>query len=206
MNDNCCQAGDEIFFGRYPQDCRQNDAPIAWRVLDVKEDRALLLSKDILDAQPFAGEDGAVFWYRCFLRGWLNHEFLPRAFSPEEIARIIQPEDTEYRDIDELLWEQFGMEDTTETIRDAVFLLSYEDILHYFPGENTLFCPGASAPGTEWARAQAETDDMCWWLRSASAQAGYVNIVSPVNSVGACIDAKETRHGVRPALWLKLDR
>ena len=123
-----------------------------------------------------------------------------------EIARIIQPEDTEYRDIDELLWEQFGMEDTTETIRDAVFLLSYEDILHYFPGENTLFCPGASAPGTEWARAQAETDDMCWWLRSASAQAGYVNIVSPVNSVGACIDAKGTRHGVRPALWLKLDR
>ncbi len=204
---NHLNIGDMILFGRYPQNSADRSEPIAWRVLDTRDGRALLLSKYILDVKPFAGENGSVFWGYCFLRDWLEKEFRPRAFTPEENARIYQPEPwPEARwEMDELMWENFRMEDATECMHDAVFILSYNDILEYFPGENPMFCPGASAPGTTWVNAQADVTDLCWWLRTASAKAGYVHIVSPVNSVGACIDAKGTLHGVRPALWLRTD-
>ena len=198
--------GYTIYFGNYPQDSSGETAPMAWRVLDVKEGRALLLSRDILDVQPYAGDDGSVFWGNCFLRGWLENEFRPRAFSPEENALVFQPEDPAYGDTDELLWEQFGMEDMTESVHDAVFVLSVDDILRYFPGENSLFCPGASARGTEWVEERTNGESLCWWLRSSSDRYGYVQVVSPADSIGACGMPRETLHGVRPAFWLRTDR
>lgn len=204
MSENRLNAGDVIRFGNYPQGHHGLTMPIEWCVLDVREDRALLLSRYILDFRPFAGENGDLFWGDCELRNWLENEFRIRAFSAEESARIVRPERS-YEDSDRMLWQLFRMEDVTENIPDTVFTLSYPDILHYFPGPNNLFYPGASAPGTEWVREQADSESLCWWLRTASAQNGSVNIVSPFNSVGACMDARGSCHGVRPALWLRTD-
>ena len=203
--DMLLRIGDEIQFGHYPQGAQGQILPIEWRVLDMREDRALLLAQRILDVQPFAGEDGGVFWGHSRLRGWLQDDFMPRAFSPAEMERLYQPEQREYQDGDMLLWQLFGMEDAVECVHEAVFVLSQADVLRYFPGQNTMFCPGASARPTQWVRGQQGADDLCWWLRSSSAESGIVYIVSPVDSVGAAWDARETCHGVRPALWLRLD-
>ena len=197
--------GDVIRFGHYPQGSQGQVMPIEWRVLDVQEDRALLLAQDILDVQPYAGEDGSLFWGDCHLRGWLENDFMPRAFSAEELNRIYQPEHPGNQDIDRLVWQLFGMDDAVESVHDAVFVLSNADVLHYFPGEDAMFCPGASARPTAWVREQQDAEELCWWLRSASSQSGIVYIVSPVDSVGASWNVQETRHGVRPALWLRLN-
>lgn len=192
-------AGDTVRFGRYPQGSRGQTAPIDWRVLDVREDRALLLAQRILDVQPFAGEDGSLFWGDCRLRAWLEEAFTPRAFSAEERARIFRPVLTEYSDVDRSLWRLFAMDDVTESVREEVFVLSYADVTRYFPGESPLFCPGASARTTDWVREQEGMDEMCWWLRSTD-PSGLMRVVSPADSVGAGWQ----RQGVRPALWLRL--
>ena len=74
--------------------------PIVWRVIDVKDGRALLVSRDILEIRPFHPDDepiggsdfikGAyrVSWNTCELRGWLNGVFWNEAFTGEEQARI----------------------------------------------------------------------------------------------------------------------
>lgn len=199
-------AGDAICFGRYPQGSQGQIMPIEWRVLDVQGNRALLLAQHILDVQPFAGEDGSLFWGDCRLRAWLEEEFMPRAFNAEELGQIWQPEQSRQLDGDMILWLLFGMDDAVESVQDAVFVLSYADVLHYFPGKDSMFCPGASAQPTDWVRAQKQgADDLCWWLRSASAQSGIVYIVSPADSVGASWNVQVTCQGVRPALWLRMD-
>ena len=199
--------GETVFFGRYPQGPNSEIMPIEWRVLDVQDGRALLLSQYILDVRPFAGEDGNRFWGFCGLRGWLNREFLHRAFTPGETERIAQSENPDYDDHDVFVWELFEMEDTTDGIRDRVFLLSYTDVQRYFPGEQEGFLSGASAGATEWVYHQYEDEadpmGMCYWLRSASAQSDIAYIVSPVDSVGAAMGVQWNRHGVRPAIWIR---
>ena len=197
--------GNEIQFGHYPQSSHGQILPIKWRVLEVKEDRALLLAQNILDVQTFAGEDGDLFWGNSHLRSWLEEEFIPRAFSPVEADRIYQPENPGYQDFDRILWEQLGADDAVEHVHDSVFVLSYADILNYFPGENSLLCPGAYAQPTEWVEEQQNTNDLCWWLKSASAKSGIVYVVSPADTVGISFPTQENPQGVRPALWLKIN-
>ena len=66
------QIGDMITFGRYPQDADGRELPIEWQVLDVQDGRALLLSRYILDVQPYAEPGGSLFWGESHLRAWLQ--------------------------------------------------------------------------------------------------------------------------------------
>lgn len=85
------QSGNPVFFGRYPQGAKGEVQPIAWQVLEVKEDRALLLSRYVLDMQPFYSEAGCVRWIDSTVCQWLRETFLPTAFSQEEQAEIYYP-------------------------------------------------------------------------------------------------------------------
>ena len=84
--------GETVTFGHYPRTAGGLDlAPIEWLVVDYDESssQALLLSRDILDAQPY--HDGwmeEVTWETCTLRKWLNNDFRNAAFTPEEQAAI----------------------------------------------------------------------------------------------------------------------
>ena len=207
MNENN-KIEDTVFFGKYPQGGRGEIMPIEWIVLDRKEDRALLLSKYILDMQTFAWPDTKNFWGFCRLHDWLKNWFMNRAFSPDETARIIQPVELEYSDNDVFLWEFFNMDDVTNSMRDPVFLLSAADAELYFPGSEEGFLTGASAEPTEWVKKEYPDDmnefGISYWLRSASAESGFVYIVSPADSIGAALNSHKIRQGVRPALWIKL--
>ena len=85
------QPGNPVSFGRYPQGAKGEVQPIAWQVLEVREDRALLLSRYVLDMQPFYSETGCVRWIDSTVCQWLRETFLPTAFSQEEQAEIEQP-------------------------------------------------------------------------------------------------------------------
>ena len=83
--------GDVITFGRYPQTASGADStPVKWIVLDIRDNKALLLSKYGLDAVPYNDDNNsAVTWETCTLRTWLNDTFLNAAFTQEEAEAIL---------------------------------------------------------------------------------------------------------------------
>lgn len=87
--------GDIVTFGAYEQD---NDAsngkePIEWIVLYSQDGELYLLSKYVLDAQPYNTGNR----YACSLQSWIKADFAEAAFTAEEsdeIARVgLLPED-----------------------------------------------------------------------------------------------------------------
>ena len=200
------QPGSQVSFGRYPQGARGEVQPIAWQVLEVKENRALLLSRYVLDMQPFYSEAGCVRWIDSTVCQWLRESFLPTAFTQEEQTEIYHPAPNQDPNEDFLTWLLFG---GGERIDDPVFLLSTEEVKQYFPNENGRFCSGATAQMTPWVLANhpdihERNQNVCWWLRSSSNQSPFAFIVSPVDSIGFSMIDPNNRQGVRPAIWVKI--
>ncbi len=121
------KAGDHIFFGHYEQDndLTNGPEPIEWIVLDVKDGKALLLSKYILDAKPFNEELNDHVWGTSSIRKWLNDEFMNDAFTDDEQAAIIVTK-VDNRTFQNENWYN-GADDTL----DLVFLLSYFEATKY---------------------------------------------------------------------------
>ncbi|MGN1020957.1 MAG: DUF6273 domain-containing protein [Aristaeellaceae bacterium] len=199
------QPGQEVTFGRYPQGAGNEVQPIAWQVLEVRDDRALLLSRYVLDAQPFYTEAGITRWIDATVRQWLQETFTPAAFTRQEQKLIWHPAPKADPNEDFLDW----LRGEEERIDDPVFVLSQGEVLQYFPSENGLFCTGASAAMTPWAEANFpdvyQVDGKaCWWLRNTFNQMPFAFIVSPVDSIGASMIDPHNCQGVRPALWVRL--
>ena len=70
-----------ITFGKYEQDNNVGNGreDIEWLVLDVKDNKALIISKYGLDCQPYNASQAEVTWENCTLRKWLNDNFLSKA-------------------------------------------------------------------------------------------------------------------------------
>ena len=73
-----CKVGDIVKFGNY------HGEGIEWQVLDVKDDKVLLITKYGIDSKLYDEEYGEANWEKCSLRNWLNGEFLNKAFNKEE--------------------------------------------------------------------------------------------------------------------------
>ena len=199
------RTGETIRFGRYPQTSDGRRLPIEWTVLEITEDRALLLSRCILAVQPFHMEAGSIFWNSASLRIWLNHDFLKEAFSDEELGRISHSESHADLPLEEELWREHNVETETEYLSDRIFLLRWNDINRFFPAENPMFCPGASTEPTDYVKTRSDSEqDLMWWLRSSFPAMPYASSISPVNSIGFSAISPDNLQGVRPALWLKL--
>lgn len=178
------QTGDNVGFGG-----------INWRVLDVEENKALLLSEFILFYRPFNDVLGPIHWDESTLRQYLNNEFLEN-FSPEEKARIAVTRNTftETRvESGEFVWYVPGGEDTD----DLVFLLSRSDVGRYF---GSVFARRTTNTG--WLN-RCEDSDMWWWLLDdGGAQFSNYTIMQNGQFGGAHVDFWWI--GVRPALWVEL--
>ena len=62
--------------------------PIVWDVIDIVDNRALLLSHYILDYKPYNETEDRPVWEQCSLRKWLNTEFYDTAFDSYEKMNI----------------------------------------------------------------------------------------------------------------------
>ena len=67
--------------------------PIEWVVLDVKDGKAFVISKYVLDKKRFYTRDeyianDNVFWEDCIARDWLNSVFYTEAFTAEEAHSV----------------------------------------------------------------------------------------------------------------------
>jgi len=177
-----------------------------WRVLDMLDDKALIMTEDVLEARPYYNTLTDMTWETSTLRKYLNGRFY-NAFSLEERALIIE---TVVRNPDNL-W--FGTEGGNDTA-DKVFLLSLEEADQYFGGSGD-YLNEVRQGENEWFVSNAYDGDRVatysdrsygyWWLRSPGGvcnRAAYVYYDGQVSVYGTSVSL--TNIGVRPALWLRL--
>lgn len=198
--------GDYIKFGKYEQDNNTSNGQedIEWLVLEVKDGKALVISKYALDCQPYNQTWTEVTWELCTLRTWLNGEFYNSAFSSEEQKKIAKTTVTADKN------PSYSTNPGNNT-EDKVFLLSISEAEKYFKSNEARKC----AP-TAYAKAKgvyinssyttAGGKAACvWWLRSPgyfSSSAAYVFNVGSVFHDGSYVLYASS--GVRPALWINL--
>ena len=195
--------GDIIEFGSYEQDADAGNGPepIAWRVLAVEDDRALVISQYALDARPYNTKYVDVTWETCTLRQWLNEDFLNEAFSEEQQEMIL------LADILNEDNEEFGTVGGENT-QDQIFLLSIKDAEKLFDSDEDRM-----VKATEYAVEQGAYisegygERTCvWWLRSPgclSNYAAYVYVDGSLFYLGHGVSLVD--FCVRPALWINLE-
>ena len=85
------KVGDIITFGNYWQgkDKSAGKQPVEWQVLDVKDGKALVISKYGLIKHEYNKEHICVTWETCTLRKWLNYAFIKDIFSAEEMKAVM---------------------------------------------------------------------------------------------------------------------
>ncbi len=190
--------GDTIYFGRYPQKADSGVSPIEWQVVSVSRHHLLLVSKQVLDAQPFNIGGGPADWKHCSLRDWLNTSFLQEAFLARE-QKYIAREGVSL----------FGKEalSGTKSPGDKVFCLSDDEVRRYFqfPFERTSALPTDYVRKTKFVFAW--DDSIEWWLRSPGVNNGkramIVGCKGGINEGGSSTGLEYI--GVRPALRIDLD-
>jgi hypothetical protein len=214
---NSATVGEIIQFGDYD-----------WRVLEVQDGRALVLSEHIIDRTMFCLFSAT--WEESGIRNWLNGAFLER-FNQSDRARIIQSTVVNSGNA----WHD-NPDDNDTT--DSVFLLSVEEVVLYFGDSGQLsnrpffeerneyarsiddqfneermaFCQNAPDNPDCWGgcRMRIMGDDwergcLSWWLRSrgdwgrASATEWGGIVFNEAGDAGNVWSG-----GVRPAMWISL--
>ncbi len=192
--DTRLNVGDTIAFGRYEQDNNTSNGaePIEWLVLDRDGDRALLLSQQVLDAQPFCESSAEAEWNTSDVRAWLNDAFLNAAFSAEA---------------QEKLEEMYAGDDAVGT--DRVFLLSSADEGRYFQSDEARIAFPTTYALAQGAPVDAENSEggCQWWLRTVmEGDARGVACIAPSGSDAMMLlwEGGSPKSGVRPAIWVRL--
>ena len=198
---NELSVGNIFIFGKYEQDNNLENGPefIEWIVLDVEEERALLISKYGLDALQFHNKETSwgnpVNWRMSSIRKWLNQEFYENAFSEGEKNSILPMYLDDSSDISEDL--------QSEPQKDRIIILSVDEVRQYMNKEIR------SCQATPYAISKkiwTGYDGNCWWwLRTPGEEHNYITHVGTEGDLhiyGNCATAKDGT--VRPALWLKL--
>ena len=209
--------GNYVTFGEYPQTTAGEDmTPIEWLVLARNGNKALLISRYGLDAQPYNTDYTSVTWETCTLRTWLNGTFYNKAFSSAEQAAILTTSVDNSQNQCFSLWGTSGGNNT----QDKVFLLSYAKANKYFGVEywkNTgatdnvksrvAPTPYAIAQGAYTSSSNMTADSNVagwWWLRSPGSYRSSAAYVSPDGSLrDHNVDYGSA--SVRPALWVNVE-
>jgi len=207
--------GNTVCFGQYD-----------WLVLDIQDDRALLLTKDIIGERHYnIVEDAA--WETCTLRSYLNNQFYYLEFSDTERAMILT---TKNNNPDNPWYKKSKGGLPTD---DKIFLLSIEEVAIYFRMEEDgkeWILGGAFDPYETYAIdgnitvgvsdmydneriAKFNGEAYYWWLRSPGLNND--NYVAHVSSKGVLrVDGYNINSlfpgyglldaGVRPAMWIRI--
>lgn len=194
--------GDTIMFGRYEQDAyaANGPEPVEWRVLDIQDDRILVISQYVLDHVAYYPTQYATTWEKSYLRDWLNKEFIDTAFSENEVRRIVEvtvePHRNPFHDSPD---SRRGMGNAT---KDRVFLLDAAEAELYFSSDKE-----RQAYSTSYAKQQnvsydEETLFSNWMLRQPGRSGGTTANVDFYGRASSGANVSHPRTGLRPAMWI----
>ena len=190
-------AGDTVYFGKYLQNT--GNEPIEWTVLEVRDEKALLLSCRILDAKWYFGKNESVTWEESGVRLWLNDEFLNTAFTKAERSAILK---TEVDNGDSQGYPEYTRSHGGNNTQDYVFLLSWHEAFEvYFTEDGDRLCTATDCAIARGADCPETGKPGCWLLRSPG---NYQSDVLCVTRSGArrSLDANHGSVGIRPAIWV----
>ncbi len=186
-------------FGSYYRDSRFTKPYIEWIVLARDGNKALIISKYVIECISYNYYDTSVTWETCSLRKWLNNDFLSSAFSYEERSRIK----------DTCLQNPGNMFDAGKIYRteggnptsDKVFILSEEEFYKYsFPKEGQ---------ATEYAKSRgvhtANNGNCLYWVRKPGSMQNEAMLVDKYGSIWVPDRVNSYNRGVRPAMWVSLE-
>ena len=194
------KAGDYITYGAYEQDNDTGNGKeeIEWLVLEVKDNKALVISRYALDCKPYNTQYyESTTWGKCSLRSWLNSNFIAEAFTVDERNYICETTVTTDKNPD------YSTNPRNDT-QDEIFLLSINEVEKYFPSDD-----GRRCVPTEYAKTKvvhANNAGCWWWLRSpgrTQLYAARVDCSGDVFEEGDFVYSDFT--AVRPALWINLE-
>ena len=187
-------AGDILEFGRYEQG--DGIKPIEWRVLAVKEGKALLISEKGLDWQPFSEKSAGTTWETCTIRPWLNETFLNTAFSDEEksvilLSAVPADKNPEYDT------------DPGNATQDKIFLPSALEVKKYFTSNKDRLC---CATSYAHSRGAFISDGYTYWqLRTPGCREKLVCYVVNNGSISCYGERLGTiGEAIRPAMWVEI--
>ena len=196
----CCEEQEiqVVSFGHYEQDNDTDNGPepIEWIILTQFGNRALLLSRDCLDAQYFNDDFGSAPWESCSLRSWLNDAFLKAAFTEEEQARIFDTTNA-----NTMADGYPGLPANSNPTTDRVFLLSYKELTAF---AGTITIPGATAYAEARCNPGSGDSASAWWLRSPGPDDHAALVLYESGELND-YPADLNRRGVRPALTVNLE-
>ena len=195
------KVGDYIFFGAYEQDNNTSNGKedVEWLVLEIKDGKALVISKYALDCQQYNTSYTDVTWETCTLRKWLNSNFINSAFTADEKAMI--PTVTVSADKNPIYSTKPG-----NATQDQVFLLSITEANKYFSSDSARQCKPTEYAVAGGAYVNSSNGNCWWWLRSPGYnqnRAAIVNYYGDVYELGLIVDYDN--NAVRPALWIDLN-
>lgn len=197
------EVGKTIKFGRYEQDNDFSNGKelIEWVVLDIVDEKALVVSKYALDLIPYNETHEDITWENCTLRKWLNDDFINNAFTDTEEKYIsmatVSPDKNPFFDTN-----------PGNATKDKVFMLSMTEYNQYSGYDIVKKCIA-----TDYIKVQVEwaEENVCnWWMRTPgiyqnrSAIARYV-IDYDDDSIDGSGAGVSNELAVRPAMWIDIN-
>jgi len=170
---------------------KYNGSPVEWMVIARDGDRALVISRYILDTYKYS--TGGVIWKDSEIRSFLNDSFYNTVFSSEEQALIISTD----------------LSTNGETTNDKLFLLSTDEVKLYFSDDtNSRKCTTITFELSEYSYDICEsflTDGGTsegWWLRDLTSDSTY-QLTGMTGSISYYLSHAVSAEGIRPAMWIE---
>lgn len=219
---------DTVTFGNYQQAKDEygifNKLPVEWILIEKNEDNALLMSKYVLDSMPFNNKEVkpsgefvsksidkfASNWEYSTIREYINMTMYNEIFNESE-KKIINPNYT----LNKYVYDYGNMLYCGNNTDDNMFLLSEEEIYHYF-GKNRKDgkCINKATKGTEYAiknRNLIITENGLWdagfsdyYIRPIGDADKDVAVIGSNGAYKRNIYINEEGHGIRPCIFVKL--
>lgn len=159
---------------------------IQWKILDKKDEKLLLISKDrICESIVFTEYSEDWNWANSSIREYLNNDFVYSSFTEDEIAMIDEEE----------INSKTGPTKDRISSRDKVFLLSEEEAEKYFTDDKDR-CEGISE---SWVLRDVVTNHGKKW------KTVQMNIVRDNGEIMSYPIHAGDKVGVRPAMWINLE-
>ncbi len=189
------KAGDVVTFGRYEQDnvLDNGTEDIEWIVLEVKDGKALLISKYVLDFKKYK-EASPHSWANSEVRTFLNGAFYNEVFNIEEVEKIqtptLSPDQT----------QEFSV--SKVSAKDKVFLLDITETMTYFRGENERKCEMTAFAKANSPQPNQNSNLSEWLLRVVTEDQKNPYVVGIAGDIST--HSGRLINGVRPAIWINL--
>ena len=174
------EVGDEVRIGNYD-----------WIVVEKQVDKILVVSKYSVGVRDFVGAGWEITWDISGVREYLNGEFLNNHLKAGDEKSLILPTQIATQDNPE-----YGTTGGAE-VTDRVFLLSYEEVLRYFPNDQDRMLTTETDKNTT----------VTWWLRTMGKDITYAVCVDENGKI--LLEGYSTspfapvKLHARPAMWIK---